>query len=455
MSNPDHLFIYTEIEILATKIAPEAFHDGAGREQRPKCHPGTREEVLVRITTWIHDTHTESQFLWIYGPAGAGKTAIAASIAEICKVELGMMAGFFFNRHAPRRNDETLVVSTLVYQFTQCSSEFRRRVAEVIEEDKIILSRPLEAQILALLVCPLNEMFDNGVHPHEIPSVIILDGLDECTDPKSQREVLQILKVAAEHIHFPLLFLIFSREDKAIRNFFNKPSIRPMSDRIILNEKYNPDADIQMYLQSKFNDIALNHPAGAHLPSPWPSDADIDRLVEKSSGQFIYASTVVEFIESPHHSPEERLNIVFGLAATPDEESPFAELDALYRQIFSAVASFNVKDILEALSIFFLADSMIVKKSPRDIERFLSFSPGRVQIILSDLHSVIGLPEEDNGPIRVFHASLIDFLLDRARSGDFYIDAEAVHASITRRLFKSIMRGEGFISCRLIFDTLF
>ena len=354
-----------------------------------------------------------------------------------------MAGGFFFNRHAPGHNDETLVVSTLVYQLAQCSPEFCRRVAKAIEKDKIILSRPLEAQILALVVRPLNEMVDDGANPREIPNVIILDGLNECTDPKSQREVLKILKVAAEQIHFPLLFLIFSREDKAIRDFFNNPNIRPISNRIILDEKYHPDADIRIYLQSRFNDVALNHPAGTHLPTPWPSDADIDRLVEKSSGQFIYASTVAEFIESPHHSPEERLNIVFGLAATPNEESPFMELDALYRQIFSAVANFNVKDTLEVLSIFFLVDTECIEKSPRAIERFLSFSPGRVRIILSDLHSTVGLPEEDDGPIRVFHASLIDFLLDPARSGDYYIDVKAAHASITRHLIKSIMQGKG------------
>jgi len=129
-----------------------------------------------------------------------------------------------------------------------------------------------------------------------------------------------------------------------------------MSDRIVLNEDYHADEDIRIYLQSKFHDITLNHPARAHLPTPWPSGADIDRLVEKSSGQFIYASTVTEFIGSHHHSPAERLDIVFGLAATPDEELPFAELDALYHQMFSAVATVNVKDTLEVLSILFLAD---------------------------------------------------------------------------------------------------
>jgi hypothetical protein len=188
---------------------------------------------------------------------------------------------------------------------------------------------------------------------------------------------------------------------------------------------------------------------GTTLPRPWPSVANINRLVEKSSGQFIYASTVVEFVESRRHSPEDRLNTVFGLAATPDKESPFAELDALYREIFSAVADFNVKDIIEVLSIFFLADAECVEKSPRAIERFLSFTPGRVRVILSDLHSVVGLPEEDDGPIRVFHASLIDFLLDRAQSEVYRIDVKAAHASITRRLIKSIMQGKGS-SCHII-----
>ena len=75
--------------------------------------------------------------------------------------------------------------------------------------------------------------------------------------PRSQREVLNVLKVAADQIYFSLLILIFSREDKAIRDFFNKTSIRPISDRIISDEKYHPDADIRIYLQSKFNDTIL------------------------------------------------------------------------------------------------------------------------------------------------------------------------------------------------------
>lgn len=139
-----------------------------------------------------------------------------------------------------------------------------------------------------------------------------------------------------------------------------------MSDRIVLNEDYHADTDIRIYLQLKFHETTLSHPARAHLPTPWPSVADIDWLVEKSFGQVIYAPTVIKFIKSHHHSPEERLDIVFELAATPDQESPFAELDSFYRQMFSAVATVN--DTLEVFSILFLADAEYVENSPRAIE---------------------------------------------------------------------------------------
>ena len=149
-------------------------------------------------------------------------------------------------------------------------------------------------------------------------------------------------------------------------------------------------------------------------PSRWssPSYAVVFRRRHRSIGReiiwAIYLCIQRRWIHRITHP-------YFGLAASRDEESPFAELDALYRQIFTAVANFNLKDILEALSIFFLADAKCVKKSPRNIERFLPgpFSPGRVRITLSDLHSEIGSCQKKKmGPLRlsILHW-LIFFLL--------------------------------------------
>jgi len=44
-------------------------------------HPSTRVAVLEHIMSWILDLQKIRFFMWLYGPAGAGKSAIAQSIA--------------------------------------------------------------------------------------------------------------------------------------------------------------------------------------------------------------------------------------------------------------------------------------------------------------------------------------------------------------------------------------
>jgi hypothetical protein len=155
------------------------------------------------------------------------------------------------------------------------------------------------------------------------------------------------------------------------------------------------------------------------------------QLVTKSSGQFIYTSTVLKFIESPRHRPQDRLNIIFGISGS-ENDTPFAELDALYRQIFSTVT--EIDKLRNVLSVILLTSH--VPKTQVAIEEFLSYSSGSVDILLSDLSSVIALPlpEEVDGQIQILHASLTDFLYDRSRSVDVFIDVEAAHTFIAMHL---------------------
>ena len=65
---------------------------------------------------WIKDGQKTSFLMWLYGPAGAGKSAIAQTIAEMCH-RLGILvATFFWSRSAADRNDETRLVASLAYQ---------------------------------------------------------------------------------------------------------------------------------------------------------------------------------------------------------------------------------------------------------------------------------------------------------------------------------------------------
>jgi len=79
-------------------------------------------------------------------------------------------------------------------------------------------------------------------------------------------------------------------------------------------------------------------------------------------------------------------------------------------------------------------------QTPAWIEKFLFYRPGEVDMILSDLHSIISVPPPDDGvtELRLFHASLPDFLLDRSRTKDFFLDQGAGYARLTGLALKHI-----------------
>jgi adenylate kinase family enzyme len=81
---------------------------------------------------WIDSPEGQARFLWIFGPAGSGKSAIAQTIAEICFKLNKLAASFFFSRNAAARNNESMLITTLVYQLANSFPEMRedRRVED-------------------------------------------------------------------------------------------------------------------------------------------------------------------------------------------------------------------------------------------------------------------------------------------------------------------------------------
>ena len=100
------------MELLQQHIAPGAFHNSEERYDPPKCHPHTRRAVLKKIMDWVKDPNNVALILWLYGPAGAGKSAIAQTIAELLEKAGLLAAAFFFSRNAAGRDSKTPLVAT-------------------------------------------------------------------------------------------------------------------------------------------------------------------------------------------------------------------------------------------------------------------------------------------------------------------------------------------------------
>jgi hypothetical protein len=422
-------------ELLLQNISMGAFHDAAERGDPPRCHPQTRIAIRAEIMEWVRAPPAMRKLiLWMYGPAGSGKTAIAQSIAEECARLNLLAASFFFWRTAIGRNDTSRFISTIAYQLSRFLPQVEEHLIAAIEQDPTIFSRSLSTQMRVLVIEPLKR----AAPSLSTAMFAIVDGVDECgPDGQSQSELIHLLaSLVSELQHLPLIFLIASRPEYEIREAFNENLLNPLTKVVVLSNSYKPDEDIKLYFDFTFHRIYEEHRRlGRRLPTPWPTPVAVRSLVSKASGQFIFATTVTKFIDSPRHNPVERMNIILRLSFRGNE-TPFALLDALYRFILDSVA--DVEKVLDILALVLLGDTRNI-----DLNHAQELLGIEFRSTLVDMHSLVCVPPLSNTNAElptVYHASLEDFLMDRSRSRQYYIGKTEGHLRLSRYWLEAMGR---------------
>jgi len=362
--------------------------------------------------------------MWLYGGAGAGKSAIGQTLAERCYAEGRLLASFFFGRSDGTRNHVKFLIPTIACQIYANFPSTRNDISLVINTDPLIFKKSLLFQLMALVIQPLKHLGDTVSQ-----YLIIIDGLDECVDRASQVTILRTLFDAIQKHGCRIRFLVASRPEHDIVNAFSSENVELALARLALDDEYQSHKDIELFLTDKFKDITKTHPFRNLIPKEWPGDHVVREIARKSSGQFVYASVVVKYVESIRHQPDDRLAIARNLRPRKgDSDMPFAELDALYFHILSSVE--NPSLVVEIISfVIHEAETprsrMIIAKDPsvNDIEEIHDFEPGSLQILLCDLGALVAIEKDSRGGgvIKVLHASILDFLIDPSRSKDLHI----------------------------------
>ncbi|KAF8171704.1 hypothetical protein BJ912DRAFT_1047510 [Pholiota molesta] len=409
-------------ELLQRRVAPSAFHNSEIRFDPPRCHPNTRVANLQSIYDWIVQSNDHKQWLlWLNGAAGAGKSAIMQSITERCAQAAIAIASFFFFRGDLRRNTTTHLIATLAYQLIQAIPETSTDILLTIEKNPLIFDQSLESQLQLLLVGPLRRL------PSHLQRlfVVLIDGLDECNDPNRQSSLIKLFGTVSSGQNSPIIFLIASRREPQIEGAFVDRQVSQFLRTLALDNSdiEQTSEDIRYFLSARFKDIKETHLHRHLLPWDWPRVSAVEEIVRKSSGQFIYASVVINYISSPRNNPAALFDIVRGLRLPhPPSQNPFAHLDALYRYIFSQVEALD--NVLDLLATIFIAEETYIPA----IEGAFGLEEGGLAVCFADLSSVIECqPHTERRPIIKFlHTSLSDFLLDKMRSERFYIDVEEV-----------------------------
>jgi hypothetical protein len=313
-----------------------------------------------------------------------------------------------------------------------------------VRHNPALPTKSLETQLQELIVTPFLKLEKRSAPLQS--RAIVVDGLDECDGDAAQSKIVELVarSIETHGSKVPLLWLFFSRPERHIDNAFSDECTSNLSWQVELPVSRDIDGEIRIYLRGNLR---------LHGVLLWPSDDDLETLVDMVVGLFIYASTIVKYIMDPNaFSPERRLKDVLSLRSllpTTPHSNPITGLDEFYWMIMNRIPS----DVLPIVQQILLVNKETHDISDRDqatpirtLANVLGLTLPELENALSKLRSVLTLrrpkrkfsfvfePDLPGSPsIFFFHASFMEFLLDPSRSKNFCLDKEIHWQSLATR----------------------
>ncbi|KAF5349221.1 hypothetical protein D9756_009334 [Leucocoprinus leucothites] len=401
---------------------PDAFHDSSARYPPPKCHPSTRKDYIDEITKWALSAQGRVEpILWLYGPFGVGKSAIAQSCAMYLERVTILVATLFFSRANPNREDPNRVFTSIAYQIATKCQVFSEILDTRIQQDPAVFTKSLPKQFEELLVQPLKQV---GSATREFwleGGTIIIDGLDECKGAAAQHAIVDIIAISVRDRTTPFRWFITSRSEANIFRTMKSSAVSAVSSHLELPVSREIDYQILLYLTDEFTKIREFHQL---LPS-WPSEDHLALLVAHAAGLFIYAATIIRFINDENSfGPEDQLRIVLKyvmtVSAKAGEANPLAEMDSLYILIVERIPP-NLR--LTVKRILFIHSLGSYFQGPITIASILNISVDQFRRCCTFIQSVMELRGEtlNTMSMHFYHTSFLDFMKDPKRSKEFCI----------------------------------
>ena len=325
-----------------------------------------------------------------------------------------------------------MIFPTLAFQLAYRYPPFREQLLRVLRTNPDVGREALCSQMEKVIVAPLRTT--------RIQTLIIIDALDECKDEEPASAILSILSRYVDQIP-GVKFFITGRPELRIRSGFRLAALRPITEVFKLHdvERSSVDSDIKLFFRTRLADIVKTR-SDCDFMEDWPGSSNLDILCKKAAGLFIYASTVVKFVASEYHTPTERLTLIslpqdtthegksgINLLYTQVLEQAFCRIDLDDKELYSRFRSvlgmvllvFNPLPMETLSTLLNKHDTSTLRKSDISTSLWL-------------LHSLLLIPDSKTGPIRVFHKSFPDFLMDpeRCRDERFLINPSVHHQEI-------------------------
>ncbi|KAF9441394.1 hypothetical protein P691DRAFT_715190, partial [Macrolepiota fuliginosa MF-IS2] len=248
------------------------YHSSA-RAPPPRCCEGTR----TRFIDMVEHSSDNERLLFLYGPAGVGKSAIVQTLAEHHAEGRPLSEGatLFFppltlgNTSRPPPDDSSKVWLTISYRLAALHPAYAKYANELMKHDPRLVEANMQYQFQKLIAEPFG---GKQLLPPACLLPIFIDGLDQCRGHETQRQILQLIgKFISNYPFAPLLWIITSRPDRRLLKEVEEFSPK---DRTRMNfipvDSDDARADVKHFLQTEFSGCQRYY----GITAPWPEKDD-------------------------------------------------------------------------------------------------------------------------------------------------------------------------------------
>jgi hypothetical protein len=324
----------------------------------------------------------------------------------------------------------------------------RHALADIVHHDSSLTNTPdIMQQWKELIVKPASKLSGAMVGP----TLIVIEALDESGEDTTRRHLLQILagKSNDDETHINKLpsnfrFFVTSRPLLDIHNVLNgvEHILQKSMDSIPLT---TTEHDILHYVTNELLDID-----GIH------GDELLTSLTRESGGLFEWARLACAYIKGdndPGLIPSERFEAI--ISHKNDDQVPL--LDQMYEFTLKSMFPKNQPQREKRLARFCSVMAQVLGTleplplaSLRSMRRYFpEDNPDVVTAIIKPMGALLSGTTNPSSVVRPLHASFPDFLTDKKRSGEFFVDTSCVHKDLAFASLVVMERDLRFNICKL------
>jgi hypothetical protein len=316
--------------------------------------------------------------------------------------------------------------TSIAVQLANNIPSLRHYICDAISNRKDIARQSFRDQWSQLILCPLSKL-GSGSSPSSY--VLVIDALDECDRDEHIRMILQLLAEARTLKTARLRLLLTSRPEIPIRHGFYQIPNSEHQDFVLHNVPLTiVNHDISLFLEYNLGIIRQEWTLGAD----WPGEVVLRQLLLHAYGLFIWAATACRFIREGKRFAHKRLDTILkgsGSAITaPDKHLDEIYLTVLKHSISSGYSDEEKEEVYNMLK--HTLGSIVVLLSPlsaSSLSRLLHLPREDINRTFEDLHAILDIPKDLTRPLRLHHPSFRDFLLNKDRCRDFWVDKMKAH----------------------------